>query len=86
MRKEKQVKIGDEQFTVREVCIGDVIDILPRLGDGGKDAQEAQMDMVQASVLLKGKPINVREMGLSAYMVLAKEVLEVNGMGKNEQS
>lgn len=81
LRKEKTVKIDGEEFTVREVSVGDVMPLMPKFG--GEEANQATMELMKKCIYRNGQPVGdgVSEFGLSLYMKLADHVIEINGLG-----
>ena len=81
MRKEKEVTVGKEKFTLVEIKVRDMMSIMPRLGDEAQ-ASEATMDLMKLCVFQDGHPLGdaLEEMGLSTYMELVDPVMEVNGL------
>lgn len=80
MQKEKKVKVNGSEYLVREIRIGDMLPLLPRLS--GDEANEAQLEIVKKCVLVNGQPIGdaAVDLGLSEYLELAAIVMEVNGL------
>lgn len=80
MRKEKQVSVDGDEFTIREISIGEMMPIMSRLG--GDDSEQAQLDMMKLCVIVNGQPIGdaISELGIRTYLELMSDVLEVNGM------
>lgn len=81
MRKSEEVKVNDEAFTVHELRVKDMLDIMPRMSDEDQ-LQEATMDLMKLSVYQDGMPMgdDIEEMGLSTYMGLTQHVMEINGL------
>lgn len=84
MKKTKDVEVGGEKYTVREISIGEVLPILPRLE--GPEQTEAQLDLMKICIMQDGAALGdaVRELGLSTYLSLAEFVMEVNGLRATE--
>ena len=82
---EKEVEINGQNFTIRELSIGEMMPILPRL-EKHEEAQEAQIEMMQKCVLQDGQLLGdrVSELGISTYLKLAEALMEMLGMGKGE--
>jgi len=80
VRKEKQVSVDGDEFTIREISIGEMMPIMSRLG--GDDSEQAQLDMMKLCVIVNGQPIGdaISELGIRTYLELMSDVLEVNGM------
>ena len=81
--KTKVVKVNDDEFEVREITIGQVLPILPRLQDPAQ-AQDAQMDIMMMCIHADGKPLaeEVSNLGLGTYLKLAEEVMKINGLSE----
>jgi len=79
--KSKKVTFNDVEYEVREITIGQVLPILPRLEDETK-AQEAQLDIMRLCIAKDGEPMGdeVTNLGLFSYLKLAEEVMEINGL------
>ena len=84
MLKNKEVTIEGIKYEVRELSIGQFIDILPRLT--GDESQQAQLDMLKLCVFVGEAQLGeaVASLGVSAYMPLINAAMDVNGLG-NEQ-
>lgn len=84
--KEKEVVINDHTFTLREISIGEMMPILPRLEDP-EQAQEAQLEMMRKCIIFEGQLLGdrVSELGISTYLALAKELMNVLGMSAAEK-
>lgn len=84
MRKEKKVKVNGAEYVVREISIGEMMPLLPRLS--GDEANEAQLDIVKKCVYVNGHPIGdaASELGLSEYLELAGTVMAVNGLAEGK--
>jgi len=80
--KENEVTINEQEFTIRELSIGVMMPILPKLQEGGENAMLAQFDLLKACVFVDGKSIgdDVLNIGVATYMQLAEEVLDINGV------
>ena len=78
----KEVKIGDEKYTVKEISMGDMLPIMPRLQGSAEEQQNAQFDMMKKCIFLDNKAVGdaLMQLGVRAYMQLTHAVLEVNGL------
>jgi len=81
--KRKALTINDTEYEVREITIGQVLPILPRLEDP-EQAQDAQMDIMKMCIVQDGEAIGdaVVDLGLSSYLKLAEEVMVINGLSE----
>ena len=79
----KTIEINDEQFEVREIKIGEVLPILPRLEDPDQQ-QEAQLDIMRLCIAKDGLAMgeDVLDLGMHTYLQLAEEVMQINGLTK----
>ena len=77
----KTVTVKGVKFEVREITIGEVMPILPRLSDT-EQAQDAQMEIMQLCIKKDGKSMGekVADLGISTYLDLAEEVMAINGL------
>lgn len=78
----KNIEVDGVSYTVREIKVGEMMPILPRLNSDDDALQaQAQKDMVAACV----SPLNdIDELPFSTYMALTNVVLEVNGLGNDK--
>ena len=83
MLKSKVVMIDDTKYEVREITIGEVMPILPRLNNED-EAQEAQMDIMKLCIVKDDKPMceDVLNLGIASYLKLAEEVMLINGLSE----
>lgn len=84
MLKSETVVVDDQTFEVKELTIGQLVDILPRLT--GDDPTGAQVDMLKMSVYQNGVALGeeVCNLGVSTYMPLLNAAMKVNGLGNDE--
>ena len=77
----EKVTIGETEYEVKELTIGVMIGILPRLSSD--DASDAQLDMLKASVYKDGVLLGdaVADLGVSTYLPLLNTCLSVNNLG-----
>lgn len=83
--KSKVVTINGEEYEVREITVGKMLPILPRMNNE-EEQQEAQLDLMRDCVYVNGKPVGdaVTELGISTYLKLAEVVMEVNGLSEGK--
>lgn len=81
MLNEKKVKIGNVDYVVRELTIGQMMPLMEKLS--GDESSKAQLEMVSLAVCVNGEALgdSVDALGFKAYIELSKHVMEVNGMG-----
>jgi hypothetical protein len=79
--KSKEVVINDERYEVREMAVGVILPMLPRMQDA-ETQQEAQLDLLKQCVHFDGNPLGdeIDCIGISTYLALAEAVMEVNGL------
>ena len=84
MLKCEVVEVSGQKYEVKELTIGQLIGILPRLT--GDDSANAQLDMLKMSVHKDGEPMGdaVSDLGVSHYMPLLNASMTVNGLGNEE--
>jgi len=80
----KKVKIKDDEFTVNEITMKDMMPIMPRLTGSPEEQQTAQVDMMNLSITLEGEPVDVLQLGVRAYIKLSRAVMAVNGLSDIE--
>lgn len=82
----KSIEIDGDLYQVKEVTMGVMKHILPRLGKD--NAVDAHLDMMKACVFCDGRPLGdaVEDLGLTTYMKLMPVVMEVNGMNEGKDS
>ncbi len=87
MLKKKNVEINGEKFVVSEISVGVILPILPRLQGEPQEQQDAQIDMMRQCIFIGDKPIgdDLMEIGLSAYLQLAEEMMKINGLEADEK-
>ena len=80
MLGKKKVKIGADEYEVREVTISQMLPILPKFGTD--EQQQAQVELLKACVYKDGELLGdkVDSLGIRAFMLLVPAVLEVCGM------
>jgi hypothetical protein len=80
MLGKKKVKIGEDEYEVREVTISQILPILPKFGT--EEQQQAQVELLKACVYKNGELLGdkVDALGIRAFMLLVPAVLEVCGM------
>jgi|688.fasta_scaffold87268_6 hypothetical protein len=82
--KTKQITLESGTYTIKEPTVGILFPILDLME---KDPKGFQMGLVKGSIFkADGTPLGdgILELGLSEYMTLMQEVIEVAGLG-NEQ-
>ncbi len=82
----KEVNLNGVDYTVRELTIGEVLPIMPRLGNG--DDMEPQLELIEICVLADGQALDsvgARALPFSVFLKLISEVMEVNGMGAEDE-
>ena len=81
--KVKELEVNGKKYTVKEQSVG-VIFPMMKLMD--KDPQGFQLELAKASIYVNGAPSGdaLLEMGLSEYMKLIGEVVNVSGLGDSE--
>jgi len=79
----KVLTVNEVEYEVREITIGQVLPILPRLQDE-EQAQEAQMDIMKLCIVQDGKALGdkVPDLGLGTYLKLAEQVMRINGLSE----
>lgn len=79
--KSKDIVINDERYEVREMAVGAMLPMLPRMQDS-ETQQEAQLDLLKQCVYYEGQPLGdeIDCIGISTYLALAEAVMEVNGL------
>jgi len=79
--RETEVTIDDQTFTIREISVGEMMPILPRL-EIQEEAQGAQLDMMKKCIVQDGQLLGDRisELGISTYLKLAQELMKLLGM------
>jgi len=82
MAAEETVTVSGDTFTVRELTIGQMLPILPRLT--GDDVYSAQLDLLKLSVARDGALLGdaVADLPVSCLMPLITKTLELNGMSE----
>lgn len=80
MLSKKTVKIGSEEYEVREVTIAQMLPILPKFGTD--EQQTAQVELLKACVYKDGELLGdkIDSLGIKSFMLLTPAVLEVCGM------
>lgn len=81
--KSKEVDLDGDVFVVAEIAVGQMMPLMSKLNSEDEvEAQEAQLDMMRVCILVDGEPIGDRldELGISAYLKLAEDVMAINGM------
>lgn len=83
--KSKKVAINQEDFEVREITVGKILPLLPRLNDQ-EQQQDAQLELMQDCIFIDDLAIGeaVSELGISTYLALAEVVMEVNGLSEGK--
>jgi hypothetical protein len=87
MLRSKTVECNDESYVIKEIAVGKILPILPRLQGTPEEQQEAQIDIMKQCIFQNDVPLGdaLLDIGLSAYMKLAMEVMEVNGLSAGEE-
>lgn len=86
MLAEVKVKIGGEEYIVKEVTIGEMLPLMNQMSKDGEAAQQAQLDMLKLCIYKDGKLLGhgVMDLGLQAYLKLVQAAVEVNGLEGKE--
>jgi len=80
---ESKITVNGVEFVVKEPTIGAMMPLLPRLsGEDDEDIQMAQMDLLKMCVYVDGKVLGeaIESVGVSTYLTLAEEVMELTGL------
>ena len=81
MLKSSELTISGEVYTVKELTIGQLVPLIPRLT--GDDASTAQLEMLKLAVYKDDQPLGegVLELGVSCFATLMAKVMELNALG-----
>ena len=83
MLKQSVIEIDGDKFEINELSVSKMLPILPKL-QNDDESLNAQMDIMRLSVRINDQPVGegVDDIGLSTYMRLVDEVVNINGLGK----
>lgn len=78
--KTKEVVLDNVTYTVKEPSVGILFPILPLMDT---DPSKFQLELAKASISINNEPIGERvlELGLSDYLKLISEVIDITGLG-----
>lgn len=81
MRRQEEVVVNGETYTIHEMRVADMMSIMPRMSDEDK-VQGATVDLMKLCVYKDGQPMGdaFDEVGISTFMELTEHVMRVNGL------
>jgi hypothetical protein len=84
MLEEMKVEFGGVEYTVKELTIGEMLPLMPRMQntEDHEALQEAQMEMMQKCIYKDGQLLGegVMNIGLKGYLKLVTAAIEINGL------
>lgn len=85
MLKQEDVTVGDTTYQVKELTIGQLVEILPKLSGG--ESNKAQLELLRMCVCKDGVLLGdqVDGIGSSAFMAFVSAAMKVNGMAEGNE-